>query len=90
VTVGLLPGYDRAEGNPALTVALPTGLGEMRNALVVRCADAVIAIAGEYGTLSEIAFALRTGRRVVGLRTWDIPGVTTVEDPEAAVVAAMR
>ena len=88
-TVGLLPGADRTEGNDHLTVALPTGLGEIRNPLVVRAADAVIAIAGEYGTLSEIAFALRTGRRVVGLRTWDIPGVVAVATPEAAVAEVL-
>jgi hypothetical protein len=53
-----------------LTVAILTGLGEARNALVVRAADAVIAIAGEFGTLSEIAFALKLGKPVIGLNTW--------------------
>jgi uncharacterized protein (TIGR00725 family) len=80
--VGLLPGTDRAAGNPHLTVALTTGLGEMRNALVVRSADAVLAIGGSYGTLSEIAFALRTGVPVVGLRTWDLDDV--IDAPGAA------
>lgn len=70
--VGLLPGGDRQAANPALTVALPTGLGEGRNLLVVRAADAVIAIGGEYGTLSEIAFARKLGKVVVGLGTWSL------------------
>ena len=68
VVVGLLPGDDRTTANPHLTVALTTGLGEMRNPLVVRAADAVLAVAGGHGTLSELAFALRTGVPVVGLR----------------------
>ena len=71
-TVGLLPGVDRSAANAYVEVALPTGMGEMRNALVVRCADVVIAVAGEHGTLSEIAFALKTGVPVVGIGTWDL------------------
>src|SRR5688572_30715202 len=62
--IGLLPGDDRAEANPHLSIAIPTGLGEVRNVLVVRSADAVIAIGGGYGTLSEIGFALKLGRPV--------------------------
>lgn len=69
-TVGILPGSDAREGNPYLTIAIPTGLGEARNALVARAGQAVIAIGGAYGTLSEIALALEAGRRVVGLGTW--------------------
>ena len=68
--VGILPGRTRDEANPFVTVAVPTGLGETRNALVVMDADAVIAFAGGYGTLSEIAHALLAGTRVVGLGTW--------------------
>jgi uncharacterized protein (TIGR00725 family) len=71
-TVGILPGLDRAQANPHVQVAIPTGLGEARNALVVRAADALIAIAGEWGTLSEIAFAMKTGKPVVGLGTWEL------------------
>jgi uncharacterized protein (TIGR00725 family) len=85
VVVGLLPGDDRATANPHLTVALTTGLGEMRNPLVVRAADAVLAVAGGHGTLSELAFALRTGVPVVGYDTWAIDGVIAVDDPETAV-----
>jgi hypothetical protein len=73
LTVGLLPGNDRAAGNPHLVVALATGLGELRNGLVVRAADAVIAVGGEFGTLSEIGFALKLGKPVVGFSTWELP-----------------
>ena len=66
-TVGILPGTSRAEANPYVTVAVPTGLGETRNALVVMGADAVIALPGAYGTLSEVAHALLAGTRVVSL-----------------------
>ena len=72
LTVGILPGRDRAEANPWVTVAVPTGLGETRNALVVMGADAVIAFPGVYGTLSEVAFALLAGTPVVGLGTWTL------------------
>jgi hypothetical protein len=88
--VGILPGRDRADANPHVTVAIPTGLGEMRNPLVVRAADAVIAVGGAYGTLSEIAFALRTGVPVVGLDTWDLDDVIDAPDPEAAVALALE
>jgi hypothetical protein len=83
--VGLLPGDDRAAGNPHLTVALTTGLGEMRNPLVVRAADAVLAVGGGHGTLSELAFALRAGVPVVGHDTWTLEGVAAVDEPDAAV-----
>ncbi len=72
LTVGILPGRDRDEANPHVDIAIPTGMGEARNVLVVRCADAVVAVAGEYGTLSEIALALQAGIPVVGLDTWEL------------------
>lgn len=75
LTVGLLPGDDRAAGNPYLSVALPTGIGEFRNGLVVRASDAVVAIGGSWGTLSEIALAMRTGKPTVVIDGWKI------EDP---------
>ncbi len=71
-TLGILPSGDRADANPWVDVAVPTGMGEARNALVVRAADVVIAVAGEFGTLSEIALALRLGKPVVGLGTWEL------------------
>ena len=87
--VGLLPGLDRAEANPHVTVAITTGMGEMRNASVVRAADAVIAVGGAYGTLSEIALALRTNVPVVGLGTWALDDVVEAPDPAAAVALAL-
>jgi uncharacterized protein (TIGR00725 family) len=71
-TVGLLPGLDRREGNPYLSVAVPTGMGQGRNLLLIRSSDAVVAVGGGFGTLSEIALALRTGVPVVGLATWSL------------------
>lgn len=89
-TLGLLPGGDRSAANPWVTVAVATGMGELRNGLVVRSADAVIAVGGEYGTLSEIALALQAGVRVVGLGTWDVRGVELADDPAQAVALALR
>jgi uncharacterized protein (TIGR00725 family) len=88
-TVGVLPGSDRAHANPFVDVAVATGLGEARNALVVRAADALVAIGGGYGTLSEIALALRTGKPVVGLTTWEIQGIEVAGSPEAAAERAL-
>ncbi|CAN5620922.1 hypothetical protein BH20ACT17_BH20ACT17_15800 [soil metagenome] len=88
-TLGLLPGEDRAAANCWVSVAVATGMGELRNGLVVRASEAVIAVAGEYGTLSEIALALKLGRRVVGLGSWEIDGVQRAADPAAAVKLAL-
>jgi uncharacterized protein (TIGR00725 family) len=88
-TVGILPGPDRTAANPWVDIALPTGMGEARNALVVRAADALVAVGGEYGTLSEIALALKAAKTVVGLATWDIPGVVAMATPEEAVALAL-
>jgi hypothetical protein len=70
--VGILPGGDPEDANPWVELALATGLGEARNLVLVGAAEVVIAIAGGHGTLSEIAFALKLGKRVVGLATWDV------------------
>ena len=95
-TVGILPGSDRADANPYVDIALATGLGEARNALVVRAADALIAVGGEWGTLSEIALALRAGKRVVGLASWElakggrpVEGIVAAADPAEAVELAL-
>ena len=89
ITVGLLPGHDRGEANPWVSVAIPTGLGELRNGLVVRAADALIAVGGGYGTLSEIALALKVGVPVIGLGTWalEAPVVRAGSPAEAAARA---
>jgi uncharacterized protein (TIGR00725 family) len=84
-TIGILPSDQRHDANRWVDVAVPTGLGEGRNALVVRAADAVVAVAGEFGTLSEIALALRLGRPVVGLGTWEL---SRHGRPVAAIVVA--
>ena len=89
-TVGFLPGSDRTQANEYLQIALPTGLGELRNGLIVRAADAVIAVGGAYGTLSEIALALRTDVPVVGLDTWDVEGIERVNTPAEAVRRALQ
>jgi uncharacterized protein (TIGR00725 family) len=86
ITVGLLPGTEKESANPHITLAIPTGMGEARNVLVVRASDVVIAIAGGYGTLSEIGFALKIGKPVIGLGTWqDIHGVDYVQTPQQAI-----
>ena len=89
LSVALLPGNDRAAANQWATIAIPTGLGELRNGLVVRAADAVVAVGGGHGTLSEIALALKTGIKVIGLGTWDIAGVDPADDPGDAVKRAL-
>jgi uncharacterized protein (TIGR00725 family) len=89
LTVGLLPGRDRAAGNPYLSVALPTGLGELRNGLVVGVSDAVIAVGGSWGTLSEIALAMRTGKPTIVVGGWTIatPGAAASDLPSVAADA---
>lgn len=82
VTIGILPGEDKNSANPYVDIAIPTGLGYTRNTLVVGSADAVIALPGEYGTLSEIAFALIEKKPVIGLGSWDIPGMIQAKTPE--------
>jgi uncharacterized protein (TIGR00725 family) len=89
VTLGILPGSDRRQANRFVDLAVPTGFGEARNALVVRAADALVAVGGAYGTLSEIALALKAGKPVVGLGTWVVDGVVPAESPEAAVESAL-
>ena len=88
-TVGFLPGTDRTSANDYLQIALPTGLGELRNGLIIRAADVVIAVGGAYGTLSEIALSLRTDVPVVGLDTWDVEGIERVDTPAEAVSRAL-
>jgi len=95
--LGFLPGYDADDANSAVDVPLPTGLGEARNVLVVAGAGAVIAIGGGAGTLSEIAFALKLGRRVVALGTWSLcdpdgrrPALVAARDPAEAVRLALE
>ena len=96
-SVGIVPGDKRVDASSHLTVVVATGMGEARNALVVKTADAVIAISGEFGTLSEIALALKMGKPVVGLSTWElhkggspVEAIVPASDPESAVAAALE
>jgi uncharacterized protein (TIGR00725 family) len=84
-TLGILPGEDRDAANGWVEIAVATGMGELRNGLVVRAADAVVAVGGGHGTLSEIALALKLGRPVVGFGTWEVHGVEQVSTPAEAI-----
>ncbi|MFC2023257.1 TIGR00725 family protein [Chloroflexota bacterium] len=95
-TLGILPGTEPGEANEYVDVEVVTGLGEARNAIVVRTADAIIAIGGGWGTLSEIGLALKMGRPVVGLGTWQlvkegqpVDAVAEAGTPDHAVRAAL-
>jgi len=96
-TVGILPGVHRDEANPYVDIPIVTGLGDARNAVVVRTAGAVIAVSGGYGTLSEIGLALKMGKPVVGLETWElhqggnpVGAVLSAQTPEEAVELALE
>lgn len=89
-TVGILPGHNRADANPYVSIPIVTDLGHARNILVVRTSDLLIAISGGYGTLSEISIALKLRRPVIGLGTWpNMEGVQYVTTPEEALNAAL-
>lgn len=86
LTIGILPGSDPSAANPYIDVAIATGMGEMRNALIVRAARGIIAVGGGAGTLSEIALALKTGKPVVAVRSWDVsPEIIEAQGAEDAV-----
>ena len=89
MTIGILPGADRSAANEWVDVAIATGVAEARNLAVINTADALIAVGGSYGTLSEIGFALKAGKKVVGLRTWDIKAIIPAATAEEAVQLAL-
>ncbi len=90
-TIGILPGSDRAAANRYIEFAIATGIGEARNAIVVASGDAVIAMEGEAGTLSEIGLAMKIGRPVIALHSWEnIDGVHRADDARAAVALALK
>jgi uncharacterized protein (TIGR00725 family) len=88
--VGILSEVDRSGASAHLTVAIATGLGQARNAVIVTAADSVIAIGSGWGTLSEIALARRLGRSVFALDTWDLKGLEVVKTPAEAVQRALE
>jgi len=84
-TIGILPGYDKSEANEFVDIAIPTGLGLARNVLVIKSADAVIALPGQAGTLSEVAYCLQFNIPVISIKSWDIPGVIMVRTVDEAI-----
>ncbi len=97
LTIGILPGEDRRAANPYVKIPIATGLGYARNLAVARSCQAVIAVDGSYGTLSEIAFALQAGTPVIGLGTWELSkkgrannSIITAKDPAEAVAKAIE
>jgi uncharacterized protein (TIGR00725 family) len=96
LTIGILPGTRRHDANPYVDIPIVTGMGEARNVLVVQSAQAVIAVHGEYGTLSEIAHALKLGIPVIGLQTWSLAkggeerqAIVRAQTPQEAVAKAL-
>jgi len=91
LVIGILPGPAREAANAWVTVAIATGMGDARNAILANTADAFVAVGGEYGTLSEIAFALKRGKRVVALGSWDVdPAVVRAGTPAEAVARVLE
>ena len=95
-TIGILPGLDSLDSNEYIDIPICTGLGNGRNLLVIRAGEAVIAIGGAYGTLSEIGLALSESKPVVGLNTWSVVkndlldcGIIVADSPEQAVEIAI-
>ncbi len=72
LTIGILPGISAKDANPYIDITIPTGISEARNLIIIRASSSLIAIGGGYGTLSEIAFALKLGVPVIGLKTWEL------------------
>lgn len=96
LTIGILPGNDRASANPYVDIPIVTGIGEMRNVIIIKSVQAAIAIEGEFGTLSEIAYAFRWQVPVVGLNTWEfsrqgqnLGSVIKADSPQDAVEKAL-
>jgi uncharacterized protein (TIGR00725 family) len=89
LTIGILPTGRRADANPHIDIAIATDMGHARNAVIANTSDALVAVGGSYGTLSEISFGLKLGKRVVSLKSWDFdPAIVVVTDPAEAVSKA--
>jgi uncharacterized protein (TIGR00725 family) len=89
LTVGILPGNNPDQANPYIDIPIATNMGHSRNSLVALNSDVLIAIDGQYGTLSEVAFGCIYRKKIIGLGTWDIKGVIPAESPEEAVKLAL-
>lgn len=90
VTIGILPGGVRSDANPYIDIAIPTNMGQARNVIIAQACDSLIAVAGGYGTLSEIAFGLGLGKPVIGLGSWQVdPAIEHASSAEAAVTKAL-
>lgn len=84
LTIGIIISYDKNDANEFCDIVIPSGLGYARNVLVVQAGDIIVALPGEYGTLSEVAYGLQFKKPVISLGGWDIPGVLKVKTPEEA------
>ena len=89
ITIGILPTSNKQDANPYIDLVIPTGLGHARNILVVHASDALIAVDGEAGTLSEIAIALKVGKPIVGIKTWELEGRVPLAEGGRASVAML-
>jgi uncharacterized protein (TIGR00725 family) len=91
ISIGILPGDDRSDANKFVSFAIPTGFGEARNMMVIRAADAVVAFPGKYGTLSEMAFALKLGKPLISIAAWRLgEEIIHMDDPTEAAEKAME
>jgi hypothetical protein len=90
VTIGIIPSYDKKDANSYIDIVIPSGLGLARNVLVVKSADVVVALPGEAGTLSEIAYCLQFKIPVISLNSWDIPGVIKVGSIDEAIARVKK
>ena len=91
LTLGILPGGDRGDANPYIEIAVVTHMRHARNSIIAHTADAIVAVDGEYGTLSEIALGLKLKKPVVGIKTpWDIPGLVCAQNPVEAIETVYR
>jgi len=88
LTIGIITSYDKNDANEYCDIVIPSGLGYARNVLVVQTGDVIVALPGEYGTLSEVAFALQFKKPVISMNSWDIPGVIKVKTIDEAVKKA--
>lgn len=89
ITIGILPTSNKGDANPYIDLVIPTGLGHARNILVVHASDALVAVDGEAGTLSEIAIALKVGKPIVGIKTWELEGRVPLAEGGRASVAML-